>query len=85
MRWTLTYYRSKVLQPVPRAPNLPRKLVYKFNPAVIQRVAASKMAASGATASTSTSNAPPAPPTAAAAAASAAADPSTLAPPAASV
>ncbi|XP_049951257.1 uncharacterized protein LOC126458335 isoform X2 [Schistocerca serialis cubense] len=35
-----TYYRSKVLQPVPRSPNLPRKLVYKFNPAVVQRVAA---------------------------------------------
>ncbi|XP_063223781.1 uncharacterized protein LOC134531788 [Bacillus rossius redtenbacheri] len=32
-----TYYRSKVLQPVPRTRNLPRKLIYKFNPAVIHK------------------------------------------------
>ncbi|PNF26838.1 hypothetical protein B7P43_G17387 [Cryptotermes secundus] len=41
-----TYYRSKVLQPVPRLRNLPRKLVYKFNPAVIQKVAAMKLSSS---------------------------------------
>lgn len=41
-----TYYRSKVLQPVPRLRNLPRKLVYKFNPAVIHKVAAMKLSCS---------------------------------------
>ncbi|XP_069668867.1 uncharacterized protein [Periplaneta americana] len=41
-----TYYRSKVLQPVPRLRNLPRKLVYKFNPAVIHKVAAMKLTCS---------------------------------------
>ncbi|KAF4523729.1 hypothetical protein B566_EDAN011593 [Ephemera danica] len=33
-----TYYRSRVLLPVPRARNLPRKLVYRFSPSILQRV-----------------------------------------------
>nr|CAD7396569.1 unnamed protein product [Timema cristinae] len=40
-----TYYRSKVLQPVPRTRNLPRKLVYKFNPEVVKKVTAMKQSA----------------------------------------
>nr|CAD7439767.1 unnamed protein product [Timema bartmani] len=40
-----TYYRSKVLQPVPRTRNLPRKLVYKFNPEVVKKVTAMKHSA----------------------------------------
>ncbi|XP_067014491.2 uncharacterized protein [Anabrus simplex] len=53
-----TYYRSKVLQPVPRSPNLPRKLVYKFNPAVIQKVAAAKLAAMATQSGSSNSKIP---------------------------